>query len=149
MALTPNFTPGDIKAMVERKAANIEKAIIRRLQILGEKCVNEAREHGDYTDQTGNLRSSTGYVVVARGQIVHRSSSAGGKDEGGVGKSTGKALAERLAAQIESGYALIVVAGMNYALYVEARHSKNVLDSAERLAQRELPRMLDELKRKI
>ena len=42
------------------------------------------------------------------------------------------------------GVALVVVAGMNYAAYVEAR-GKNVLSSAEHLAERELPRMLEKL----
>ena len=41
-------------------------------------------------------------------------------------------------------YALVVVAGMNYAAYVEAK-GYNVLSSAEHLAERELPRMLDKL----
>lgn len=144
VAIVPNFTPADIKAMVANKRAKIEKAIIRRLQYLGEKCVNEARDNGDYSDITGNLRGSIGYVVVANGKIVNKDFQSDGGSAG-----TGKALAEKLAAQIETGFALIVVAGMNYALYVEAKYSKNVLNSAEKLAQRELPRLLAELKKKI
>jgi len=36
------------------------------------------------------------------------------------------------------------VAGMNYAIYLEAK-GRDVLTSAEQLAQQELPRMLSEL----
>ena len=39
---------------------------------------------------------------------------------------------------------IVVVAGMNYAAYVEAK-GYNVLASAEHLAERELPRMLEKL----
>lgn len=149
MALKANFSSADIKNLVERKREQIEQAIIRRLQYLGEKCVNEARQNGDYTDRTGNLRNSIGYVVVARGKILHRNDPPGGKDENSTGKITGKALAEKLAAQFKDGFVLIVVAGMEYALYVEAVRNKNVLNSAEKLAQRELPRLLAELSKKL
>lgn len=143
MGITPNFTSADVTRAIERKRELIEQALIRRLQYLGEKCVNEARNNGSYTDQTGNLRSSTGYVVTAQGKIVQRNFAYA---KARAGQTTGKALAEKLAAQFTTGYALIVVAGMNYALYVEAKYSKNVLNSAEKLAERELPRLLSELK---
>ncbi|MGV4578106.1 hypothetical protein ACQ1R5_10635 [Ornithobacterium rhinotracheale] len=42
------------------------------------------------------------------------------------------------------GYVLVVVAGMNYALYVESK-GYNVLSTAEQLAEREVPRLLNEI----
>ena len=46
--------------------------------------------------------------------------------------------------KLTKGVGLVVVGGMNYGAYVEAR-GYNVLSSAEHLAQRELPRMLEKL----
>ena len=69
--------------------------------------------------------------------------------QGTDGIKEGKELAKELAKQYTSGYALIVVAGMNYAEYVEAMDNKNVLASAELLARRELPKMMMKLKKQI
>ena len=55
--ITPQFTPADIERMLQEKIAKYEEKIVRILRIVGEKCINEAREHGSYQDQTGNLRS--------------------------------------------------------------------------------------------
>ncbi|MFA6973997.1 MAG: hypothetical protein WC238_04660 [Parcubacteria group bacterium] len=148
MGLKPNFSTGDVAKYLEQRRANIEAIIIRNLQYLGEQCVNQARSNGDYTDQTGNLRSSVGYVVVARGQIVQNDfqvASSGGE----VGVTEGSSLAEKLAQQYKSGYALIVVAGMDYALYVEAKHHRDVLTSAEQYAQQKLPMIMAKLGKKI
>ena len=56
---------------------------------------------------------------------------------------SGQSIAEKVGKETK-GVALVVVAGMNYAAYVEAR-GYNVLSSAEHLAERELPRMLEKL----
>lgn len=54
---------------------------------------------------------------------------------------SGQTIAEKVGKETK-GVALVVVAGMNYAAYVEAK-GYNVLSSAEHLAERELPRMLE------
>ena len=118
-------------------------AITSILFQLGEKCVNEARNFGSYTDRTGNLRSSVGYGVFKDGQPVRYSDfqQVAKGTEGGI---EGRALLDRIAGTYPHGYALIVVAGMNYAVYVEAK-GYNVLSSAQLLAERELPRMINDL----
>jgi len=95
---------------------------------------------GDYLDQTSNLRNSIGYVVVANGKIVV--SNFDGDD------GDGRKLANSLAKEIRNGYALIVVAGKNYASYVEAK-GYNVISSAELFAEREMPKILERLRRNI
>ena len=59
------------------------------------------------------------------------------------GIKAGQSVAENIGKETK-GVALVVVAGMNYAAYVEAK-GYNVLASAEHLAERELPRMLEKL----
>lgn len=132
------------KAIDERRAA-----LARRLAYLGEQCLNRAREAGSYTDRTGNLRSSLGYVVLYRGQPVSPASFSGGgasAEVAATARAEAEAALQRATAEApQEGFVLIVVAGMHYAQYVAAR-GYDVLDSAELLAQREVPKLLDALR---
>ena len=141
----------EVDAELKQFAVEANGLIIRALSYLGEKCVKEAKDRPweeSWFDQSGNLRSSIGYVIVRNGAIVESSNFNQVKD-GTEGVKTGKVLAEELAIQYSSGYALIVVAGMNYAEYVEAMDNKVVLASAELLAEKELPNMMFKLKNQI
>ena len=64
----------EIDTYTEIQVNRLLNAIIYNLGVIGEKVVNEARERGSYTDRTGNLRSSTGYVIVVDGKIAQMSS---------------------------------------------------------------------------
>lgn len=143
MGMRPRFTPADVRADMEKRLQAIDTAIINRLSYLGELCVNHARSVNTYRDQTGNLRSSIGYVLVKDGRVIKRNFTGTGS-----GPAEGEGLAGTLVGQYRSGYALIVVAGMNYATKVESR-GLDVLSTAEQLAERELPGMLRALKADI
>jgi hypothetical protein len=147
MSIKPKFRASDVKAVFDKRLKEIENAITLRLQRLGEMCVNHARLSGDYSDQTGNLRSSIGYVIVVNGKIII----TGGFEiqlKGSKGTSTGQQYAKELSRKFASGYTLIVVAGMDYAYHVETT-GRNVLSSAEHLAQTQLPIMMNQLKAKL
>ncbi|MDR0864961.1 MAG: hypothetical protein LBO74_08525 [Candidatus Symbiothrix sp.] len=128
-----------ITNLVQRK----EQVIIRNLCYVGEKCLNEARTNGGYYDQTGNLRSSIGYVVVVDGNVIQMSSFSTVK-QGKQGASDGQEFVKQLISKFPKGICLIVVAGMNYASYVSAK-GYNVLDSSELLAEKLVPQMLSKL----
>lgn len=147
MGIVANFSNRDIDNFMKDFLKKKENDFIRVLKFVGEKAVNEARASGSYNDQTANLRNSTGFVIVINGKVVSEdfTSSANGKE-----KTTldGKAIGRKLAYDLASGYqdiALIVVAGMNYASYVEAR-GYNVLTSAEQLANVQVPLLLNQLR---
>ncbi len=148
MGLKPNFNAADIRAALEKDAKRIEAAIITRLAYLGEECVNHARSLDTYKDQTGNLRSSIGYIIARDGKILKQFFGTANKDEGGKGKSTAQKIALEILVGEGSGYVLIVVAGMNYASAVEAR-GLDVLASAEQYAKKELPKMKAQLASQI
>ena len=82
------------------------------------------------------------------GKIVYTSDFKQVKN-GTQGPVEGKNLARKLAGSYKTGFALIVVAGMHYAAYVEAMENKVVLTSAELLAKRELPEMMRRLRTQI
>lgn len=148
MGIKPNFTIGDIRKRLDRAQMQIETRTIDLLRKLGNECVALARSEGTYTDQTGNLRSSTGYVIVANGKVVDAYFSTANTDTDDKGQKTGKAFAEGLAQNYQTGYALIVVAGMAYAAAVESK-GKDVLTSAEKYAEKKLPGLMARLKKSI
>ena len=146
MAIKANFTQDDVRKRFDAFLAEIEKKQIERLFRLGEMCLIEARTNKGYMMQTGALLSSTGYKVFVDGVAVHSQFDAASGAESGAaatGMKSGSDLADKIGKETK-GVALVVVAGMNYAAYVEAK-GYNVLSSAEHLAERELPRMLDKL----
>ena len=147
------FTSSDVHNTTSQYAVRIHRAVEAVMQYIGEECVRIAREKGTYNDITGNLRNSVGYVLVRNGDIICRNfeervASKVASAENGKGMLYGQALAEELAGKFSKGYALIVVAGMHYAHYVESLN-KDVLDSAERYAQQQVPRMMQMLKTQI
>lgn len=149
----------EITREIEEKAERWREALIYNLNVIGEKCVNAARQlpslsrddedaarphQPNYIDDTGNLRSSIGYVLVADGEIVTMSAfETVGK--GKEGSDTGKTYAESLARNHPTGIALVVVAGMHYAEYVAAK-GYDVLDSAELLAEQLVAKLINDLK---
>lgn len=139
----------DVDKRLKDFLRTIEKRQIERLQYLGELCVSHARsipKEIGFTDQTGNLRSSIGYVIFKNGISVHSNYETVLKGNEGV--KAGKELSKKVGSKYSDGIVLVVTAGMNYALYVEAK-GRDVLTSAENMAQQELPKMLEALKRNI
>lgn len=146
MAIKPNFTKDDVRKRFDAFLNEIEKKQIARLQRLGEMCLVEAKTNKGYMMQTGALLSSTGYEVFVDGVAIHSQFDAASGAESNAaetGIKSGQSIAETIGKGTK-GIALVVVAGMNYAAYVEAK-GYNVLSSAEHLAERELPRMLEKL----
>ncbi len=130
--LTPLWKKSDIRKLFDKLGERAEFVIMDLLQRTGEEFVKVARLNGQYDDWTGNLRSSIGYVIVKDGSIVGRNFQLSEKD--GTDKQTGKREGEQLAMDLvrtfPKGYVLIGVAGMKYAVFVEAMENKDVLTRA-------------------
>lgn len=126
MPITP---PKDLsKAIKDRLEVfniGLQTAIEHELRVIGDKAVNIARKEHLYKDQTGNLTSSVGYVIIKDGKPII----SGGfkprykskKKNNIEGEQTGYNYAMSLASEYPDGYTLLVVAGMHYAAYVEAK----------------------------
>lgn len=100
-----------------------EETVPDMLAAVGERFVDVAKSTKTYEDRTGRLTDSIGYGVFKDGTIVRHGGFGGG--EGG---DTGLQRCEEAGADTE-GIALVVVAGMDYATYVE-RKGFSVLDGA-------------------
>lgn len=141
--LTPDSA---IDAYVAEQVERMQNAVVYNLCAVGEQVLNAGRSTNSYKDQTGNLRSSIGYVVAVDGNIVQISDFAP-SDKGtdkATGQREGKAYAMSLISRFPHGIVLIVVAGMKYASYVSAK-GYDVLESSELLAQKLVPEMLKQL----
>lgn len=132
-----------IESYTATRLEALQRATLRTLAYCGEMCITAARSQGSYKDRTGNLRSSTGYVIAMDGRVV-RASDFTTVRSGGKGAQSGRQTAIRLARQYPKGICLIVVAGMDYAVHVQNR-GYDVLDSAELTADRIVPQMLRDL----
>lgn len=144
MGITSNFK-GNLDETFRAFLAEVERQIIESLCRVGEEAVKLAKlippERG-FNDQTGNLRSSIGYVVVKDGKPVNVS--FGAVKGGHAGVNEGQRLALQVGSEYTDGYALIVVAGMNYAVHVESK-GRDVLTSAEKFAEKEIAKELADL----
>ena len=145
----------------------LHRRIIRDLTIAGEEAVKKARSIvtagggggvlPPYTVQTGNLVSSVGYAVVQDGQIVTMSSFQavqGRPDKNGIplgdgqeGSAKGKEYVKELAMRFPQGYALILVAGMHYASYVQELYHRDVLVSGSLVAEQLVREIQDKFNR--
>lgn len=148
--LDNSFTKGDFDKLVKEEMARIVKVTQNELVQVGLQFVRDARSKipnkdyhlvaGDartaarlvggsinlssaagFNDDTGNLRSSIGFILMYDGELVYQDFqlSAGGTDKS-TGLALGTAYAEKLGQDYKTGWAIITVAGMEYASWVEA-----------------------------
>lgn len=117
--------------------------IVQALNNVGIEATNIARETHLYTDRTGNLTSSIGYIIILDGQVQGVSGFEQVKD-GDQGSSIGMEYVVQQEKSHAEGLSLIVVAGMPYAAYVE-RMNLNVLKGAEEYAVGEAKKKINDV----
>lgn len=135
MAVVEPFGFEDVLSNIQKKTGAKRQdntAILRELQFIAEEACNMARDtykggnpdagtshqDGGYDDHTRNLRGSIGYRIFYNGQVV----AEGGFN--GQGSPEGEAAAKSALEGVTGGKTLwevVVVAGMHYARYVEAK----------------------------
>lgn len=149
MGITPRFNPAAVARKFDALLDLIEDETVRALQYVGEQAVTYARsipdpEHGGkgFKDRTANLRSSIGYAIYYNGEQI--TGSYEGTPEG---TQQGQNLANKVA-EGTRGFALVVTAGMHYAVYVESK-GRDVLTSAEQKAGDWLKARLDDIKQDV
>ncbi len=129
---------------VIKQQENAREGAINVLKYVGLECIREARESGRYTNQTGNLRSSIGYAILEDGKIINQSTFGKVRSTAVEAQGKGENLIKRLSSTYNTGLVLVVVAGMEYAAYVEAK-GYNVLNSAEIKGKNLVKQMLKQL----
>ena len=121
---TTNEQLGKMKAdFVQRYNLILRNELVK----LGLDIVTMAREKqghsvGGFDDQTGNLRASIGYVLLYDGLQVESDfdpTMVNDPIEEGTGDVIGYNYATKIAKSYPKGWCLVIVAGMEYATYVE------------------------------
>lgn len=115
---------GKINIRIDQIREEYIKNAVKHFVETGERCISEARSNGNYKNRTGNLRNSVGYRVILNGVV---------QQEANI-NALNRKLTDEITLKYPTGLVLIVVAGMNYAAYVEAKNY-NVLSSAELMAE--------------
>ena len=135
--MIPKFNPRTVVQLKARAfGARFERALLLVLNELGMELVKIARDEHNYTDRTGNLTNSMGYAVIKGHNVL-----LSGGDGAGEGARAALETCLKLAGQNSHKYTLAIVAGMDYAAYVEAK-GYNVLIPAELQARKDfVPRM--------
>jgi hypothetical protein len=135
----------DINADMQRLVEQQRKKLIARMMYIGEQAVTIARTNRKYLDQTGNLTSSIGYVVAVNGSVV-KAGDFNVVQKGEQGQQTGRSFATSLAKKYPYDITLIVVAGMDYATYIEAK-GLGGMTAAELDAKVEVEKLISKFKK--
>lgn len=155
--ITINFDTKALVAQAKATQQQIHQQVEQLLGYAGRVAVSRQREiqaPQSYMDQSGNLRSSVGFVVMAGGQEV---ASGGFEPKQGPNPQpdaispaeaveVGKKEARAEAARMPSFPTLTVVAGMNYASYVQDK-GRDVLSTARIVAEDIVRKGLEDLAR--
>lgn len=131
---------------IQEETKRIEAALIFGLEYLVEKMVNHAKKSAGYEDQTSNLKSSIGGVLLKNKKPV---TFRGFVNEGTAtdGAQTGLEFLNSKISEMQDGYVILIVAGKEYASYVENFHELNVLKKTELKMQSEFPKMINRVRR--
>ena len=114
-----NKTPQQLAAALEKRLKRGEPVILKTLHRIGQEAVNWARDNGSFNDQTGNLRNSIGYSIYKDGQMLDFILGTEGHDQAYTKAISGQNVWEKDIP--DEGYCLIIFAGMEYGIFVEAR----------------------------
>jgi hypothetical protein len=144
MGINFKFDHLQFRQAVAQKVAELDAAIVNRFTRVGEQFIADARESGGYKDQTGNLRSSIGYLLLKNGRVIAASYS---RSSTGSGAQKGKEFLLKISEEYPSGYVLICAAGMEYAAAVESM-GKDVITGSSQTAETSLKDSLAALFRK-
>ena len=142
---TPQAT---IEAFFKKSLEIIQREFFMAFAKLGEECVVKIRDRSQdesWYDHTSNLRSSIGYAIYDYG-FEQISSAFETIKSGSTGSQEGKRMVKELAKEYSNVFALVVIAAMNYAEYVEAIEGKDVLASTELWAKGEVEKRLQRAK---
>ena len=151
LRLEAAFTEADIQKEIETFMERVFKVTRNEMMQIGLEFVSEARSKvpdvdysrdakdivaatklaggsinlagaGGFNDQTGNLRSSIGFILLYDGEIVHEDFELSPRGtEKAEGLRVGREKAMEIAKENPEGWAIITVAGMEYASWVEAK----------------------------
>ncbi len=152
-SIKAKFTEANVKVITDRFKALLDTRLLTIVQRAGEQFVADARSTDTYKDQTGNLRSSIGYVILKDGKRITEAYDDTVKpvlkQDGTLAKdqpiNSAKTIIDFIAEKYPTGYVLVGIAGMQYAAAVESR-GFDVITSSAIKAEDDLIKSFNDLK---
>ena len=158
MSKKVSFGFDKLKNISREQKDMLDTVILRRLQYNGVESVAHARMNGAYKDRTGNLRNSIGFKLRRKSEEIEKSVVAEtnpvppsgdehkGKADPAKSSQESKVKLDNEDINVEEfEMSLSVVAGMDYAEYVEKVHSLNVLEETKKQTIVNVRRDIDEV----
>lgn len=138
------MSPAEIERMIRQQIEEIDRQTLEQFKRVLARALDiqraKVRANGGYNDDTGQLRSSVGGIIYKDGKVLYEDfklAPYGTDKEPGIREGRDKAL---LVLRETSGWGITIVAGKEYASWVESRHGLSVLIDA----QEELVKTLDQ-----
>ena len=150
MGIKANFNMNDLRRYAYSKSDNFVEASMEAYKRACIKMVERAKQTNTYQDQTHALRSSIGCVLYHNGEEVYNYFGKPGDGRCEEGAQTGLEYARRIAKEKarDKPIVAVVVAGMDYALYVEAK-GNDVLTGSTHQFSDDLKEKLANVKKKF
>lgn len=124
-----------IEKLKVKLTKNMQSTIEKTLEYLGLKAINWARDNGNYTDRTSNLRNSIGMALCINKKITDFVLPSGLVETKQMSvediRTSIEDLVENISREVPEGMFVIVFAGMYYGIFVEAK-GYTVLTGAEK-----------------
>jgi len=144
-----DMTPAEIEQMIREQSEQIDRETLEAFKRVLERALQiqraKVRASGGYNDDTGQLRSSVGGLIYRDGKVIHEDFELApyGTDKA-PGLEEGRSLAF---AQLResSGWGITIVAGKEYASWVETRHGLSVLTDASKELEKTLDQAFNEI----
>ena len=132
------------------RLSNARNVLNQRLKQLAEEAIIYSKDHKGYLDHTSNLKNSISFALYYDGELITKFVGKIPKPkEHPKGQAQVEQALETYAKQIDventKGYVVTIVAGMDYAKYVEDK-GYNVLYLTNYFLRDEMKKIVDELK---
>lgn len=134
----------DVEAYIDKKSQEWYNRILESLRQKGRDFTSKARARtkveGGFNNITWNLRESIGYLLIHDGKVIESFFPKIAEANGGA--VTGDAFARQISTDnyFDKGIVLLMVAGMDYASFVQNR-GIDVLDTSSLEFEKELQRL--------
>lgn len=147
--LVLDMTPQEIDALLKEQYEEMDRQTLEAFKRVLERALAiqraKMRQDGGYNDDTGQLRSSTGGIIYRDGKVLFEDfqlSPYGSDKAPGLKEGRDLALAEL---RESKGWGITLVAGKEYASWVESRHGLSVLTDAQLEVEKSLEQAFEEV----
>lgn len=144
-----DMTPQEIDSLLKEQYDEMDRQTLEAFKRVLQRALEiqraKMRADGGYNDDTGQLRSSTGGIIYRDGKVLHEDfklAPYGTDKTPGFEEGRKKALAEL---RESKGWGITIVAGMEYASWVQIRHGLSVVIDASKEVEKSLDQAFNEV----